>query len=106
KERFNARPNPITPAPALQTLPITIVSAATFEVAPATPDSIVAAFGTNLATRVEVATSTPLPTSLAGTTVRVRDAQNIERFAQLFFVAPTQINFLVPGDTPLAGRPS
>jgi uncharacterized protein (TIGR03437 family) len=103
KERFSARPNLITPVPALQGLPITIVSAATFEVAPAAPDAIVAAFGANLATRVEIATSTPLPTSLAGTTVRVRDAQNIERFAQLFFVAPTQINFLVPGDTATGG---
>src|SRR6185436_14106835 len=43
--------------------------------------------------------STPLPTSLAGTTVRVRDSQGVERFAQLFFVAPTQVNFLVPADT-------
>ncbi len=100
KGHFNSsRPVPISAAPVLQGLPVTVVSAATFEIAPVAPDSIVAAFGANLATRVEVATSTPLPTSLAGTTVRVRDSQGAERFAQLFFVAPTQVNFLVPADT-------
>lgn len=35
------------------------------------PDSIAAAFGQRLATRTEAATTQPLPTSLAGTTVRV-----------------------------------
>ncbi|MBI1766667.1 MAG: tandem-95 repeat protein, partial [Acidobacteria bacterium] len=75
------------------------VSAATFEAGAVAADSVVAAFGANLATRVETGTSVPLPTSLAGTTVRVRDSQNTERFAQLFFVAPTQVNFVIPTGT-------
>ena len=38
----------------------------------------------------------PLPTTLAGTTVKVRDSLGTERFAPLFFVAPTQINYQIP----------
>ena len=80
----------------VQIQPLVAVSAATFEAGPVAADSVVSAFGANLATRVETGTSVPLPTSLAGTTVRVRDSQNTERFAQLFFVAPTQVNFVIP----------
>lgn len=61
------------------------------------PDSIASVFGVDLATGIEVATSLPLPTTLAGTTVTVRDAANKEFAASLFFVSPTQINFLIPG---------
>src|SRR5262245_43404798 len=38
------------------------------------PDSIAAAFGTKLATQTASAASQPLPTSLAGTTVKVKDS--------------------------------
>lgn len=100
KQQFQALTAPFSAYSATQTtLPLAVVSAATFEVGPLAPDSIASLFGANLATRVETGTSTPLPTSLAGTTVRVRDSQNVERFAQLFFVAPSQINFLVPNGT-------
>ncbi len=60
------------------------------------PDSIVAAFGVNLATSTLVATSVPLPTTLNGTTVRIRDAAGNERLAPLFFVAANQVNYLLP----------
>jgi uncharacterized protein (TIGR03437 family) len=36
------------------------------------------------------------PTSLAGTTVRVKDSQGIEQFAPLLYVSPIQINYIVP----------
>ncbi len=74
-------------------------SAASFLAAALATESIVAAFGQNLATSVQVAMSLPLPTALVGTTVRVRDASGIERLAPLFFVAPTQINFEIPPST-------
>ncbi len=92
-------PAPVLAKAVLQTQPLVAVSAATFEAGPVAADSVVSAFGANLSTRVETGTSVPLPTSLAGTTVRVRDSQNTERFAQLFFVAPTQVNFVVPTGT-------
>jgi len=75
------------------------VSAASFLGDALAVESIVAAFGTNLATSVQAATSLPLPAALNGTTVRVRDAIGIERLAPLFFVAPAQVNFEVPPST-------
>jgi len=72
------------------------VSAASFTGAILAPESIVSAFGTMLATTTQIATSLPLPTTLAGTTVRVSDSVGTERSAQLFFVSAGQINFLMP----------
>ncbi len=77
------------------------VSAASFDGTMLTVESIVAAFGTNLATVTEVAASLPLPTTLAGTTVKVKDSTGIERPAPLFFVAPSQVNYQVPPNTAL-----
>jgi uncharacterized protein (TIGR03437 family) len=62
-------------------------------------EQIVAAFGTGLATGTQVASSLPLPTTLAGTTVRVRDSAGTERLASLFFVSAGQINYLLPEGT-------
>lgn len=78
---------------------VATVSAASYSGQTLAPESIVAAFGTNLATSVAVADTTPLPTSLAGTTVRVRDSLGTERPAPLFFVAPQQVNYLIPAGT-------
>jgi uncharacterized protein (TIGR03437 family) len=75
------------------------VSAASFLGNVIAPESIVAAFGVNMATGVEVATSLPLPETLLGTRVRVRDSAGTERSSPLFFVAPSQINYLVPAGT-------
>lgn len=61
-------------------------------------ESIVSAFGSNLAATTQVATNQPLPTELAGTRVKVKDIAGIERDAPLFFVSPTQINFQVLPD--------
>jgi uncharacterized protein (TIGR03437 family) len=74
-------------------------SAASFSSAALASESIAAAFGASLSTSVQIADSVPLPTSLAGTTVKVKDSLGIERLASLFFVAPTQINYLIPGGT-------
>ncbi len=75
------------------------VSAASFTGTTLASESIVAAFGQSLATRVEVANTLPLPTSLAGTMVKVKDSIGVERAALLFFVAPGQVNFLIPPGT-------
>lgn len=79
---------------AAQSTPVTTVSAASYSAIVA-PESIVAAFGVGLATDVAVATTVPLPTTLGGTTVRVNGEA-----APLFFVAPGQINYLIPAGTP------
>ncbi|MCG3145094.1 MAG: hypothetical protein HONDAALG_02635 [Gammaproteobacteria bacterium] len=62
-------------------------------------DSIVAAFGVNLATVTLSASSLELPTSLGGTTVRVKDRAGIERLAPIFFVSLNQVNYLLPPGT-------
>ena len=63
----------------------------------ASASAIIAAFGANLAQRVETARSLPLPTTLAGVSVLVDGKP-----AGLFFVSPNQINYQVP-DGMLAG---
>jgi uncharacterized protein (TIGR03437 family) len=79
--------------------PVTSVSAASFSGAELAAESIAAAFGAGLATSTQVATTVPLPTTLVGTTVKMRDTAGTTRDAPLFFVAPTQINYLVPAGT-------
>lgn len=75
------------------TSPAASVSAASYQAENAA-ESIVAAFGVNLATSTAAATSLPLPTSLGGVTVLVDGVP-----ASLFFVSPTQINYALPEGT-------
>lgn len=69
--------------------------------APLAPDSIVSAFGENLANSDtgQAAPSLPLPTMLNGTTLQVKDSLGITRLAGLFYVGKTQVNYLLPTDT-------
>lgn len=82
-------------------IPVSTISAASFESVPVAPDAIVAAFGGQLATQTVVATDADpnqagiqLPTTLGGTTIEVNG-----RKAGLFFVSPGQINFVMPSLT-------
>lgn len=75
---------------------LTGVSAASYEGSLFTGEEIVAAFGSGLTSATEIASSVPLPTTLAGTTVKVKDSAGTERLASLFFVSPGQINYLLP----------
>lgn len=75
---------------------VTSVSAADYQRVGLASGSIVTAFGNNLATATEIANTFPLPTSLAGTTVRIKDAAGKELLAPLFFVSPGQVNYQVP----------
>jgi uncharacterized protein (TIGR03437 family) len=60
------------------------------------PGAIVSLFGQNLAASAQAAAATPLPTSLAGTSVTVGGIP-----APLFYVSPGQINLQVPRRTNL-----
>jgi uncharacterized protein (TIGR03437 family) len=75
------------------------VSAATFAVGDLAAEQIAAAFGSDLATATQSATSIPLPTNIAGTTVNVRDSLGVDRPAPLFFVSAAQVNYQVPPGT-------
>jgi uncharacterized protein (TIGR03437 family) len=73
------------------------VSAASYQAsAPVASESIVSAFGVNLATETKAAESLPLPLSLANVSVKIKDSSGLELSAPLFFVSPTQINYQVP----------
>lgn len=76
--------------------PLVVVSSATFQIGPVAPESLASAFGANLATVAEAASETPLPTSLGGTTVTIRDSAGVERQAQLVYVSAGQVNLLLP----------
>ncbi len=88
----------------------TTVTGASYRGVPMAKESIVSAFGGRLGTRTLGASdadpNTPgiqLPTTLAGTTVKVKDRQGTERMAPLFFVSPTQVNYQIPPETPIGG---
>jgi len=86
-------------ATVMQPSAVTTASAASFNGDGVASESIVAAFGAGLATASQAATTLPLPTEMAGAAVRVRDSAGVERLAPLFFVAPAQINCLIPPGT-------
>ena len=77
--------------------PVVSVSAASYLGAPGSlaPNSIVAAFGNQLASGTLAAQSNPLPTTLLTTRVTVNNIP-----AQLFFVSARQVNYLMPANTP------
>ncbi len=66
---------------------------------PVAAESLVSVFGANLATRDQVVTQLPLPTELAGTSVKVRDSLGVERLASLFYVGKLQVNYQIPAGT-------
>ncbi len=72
-----------------------VVSAASYSSALA-PGMIAAMFGTALTTTTATADTTPLPTTLAGCNLSLRDSAGVTRAAPLFFVSPQQINFFIP----------
>ncbi|MBI3423593.1 MAG: carboxypeptidase regulatory-like domain-containing protein [Acidobacteria bacterium] len=78
---------------------VVTISAASFEATALAPGAIVSAFGAALSTGTEASSSVPLPTTLAGTSVRVKDSAGVERAAGLFFVSLNQINFVIPEAT-------
>ncbi len=75
------------------------VSAASFTGPSLAPEEIVAVFGANLASGTQIAQTVPLPTSLLGSSVKVKDKTNTERTSSLFFVSPGQVNFQIPAGT-------
>jgi uncharacterized protein (TIGR03437 family) len=72
------------------------VSSASYQRFGLAGDAIAAAFGASLASATQNAASVPLPTTIAGTTVKVRDVAGTEVFAPIFFTSPSQVNFLMP----------
>ncbi len=79
--------------------PFTNANAASFANGAQAVDSILSAFGTGLAGGTAQATSVPLPTTLGGVTIEVKDSTGVTQQAPLFYVSPGQINYAIPGGT-------
>jgi uncharacterized protein (TIGR03437 family) len=83
-------------------LPLTLsplvvsVSAASYLGGECAANSLISLFGAGLASGRAAAQHTPLPTTLLGTSVKLKDSAGLEFIAPLFFVSPTQINYLLP----------
>lgn len=74
----------------------TAVSSASYGLG-SSPEGMTSLFGVNLAKSTQFATTQPLPTNLAGTTLTItRLGGGQPQLAPLFFVSPNQINFVVP----------
>lgn len=94
----NDRVRRIVPLSAIKE--VVSVSAASFSASIGlAAEAVAAAFGVDQATGTAVGGTIPLPTSLLGTTVLVKDALGVERLSQLFFASAGQVNFLVPTGT-------
>jgi uncharacterized protein (TIGR03437 family) len=65
------------------------------------PGSFGTMYGSNLASSTTSATALPLPTTLGGVTLSLTDATGAQFPAELSFVSPTQINFVIPSDAAL-----
>jgi uncharacterized protein (TIGR03437 family) len=74
---------------------ITLVSAASGKRSIA-PGSLATAYGMGLASVSIRASSLPLPTDLGGVQLLIPDSAGAMQKAQLLFVSPNQVNFLVP----------
>lgn len=80
---------------------LTTVSAASFRQYDTARGGIVSLFGVALSPTTLAATTLPLPLTLGGVSVSIKDRSGVERTAPLFFVSPTQINCLIPAETEL-----
>ena len=81
--------------------PLAAVNAASDSGAMLAPEAIASLFGVGMAGTTQAATGLPLPTTMVGAQIMIRDATGAARPAPLFYVSPTQTNFLVPAGTAL-----
>jgi uncharacterized protein (TIGR03437 family) len=88
----------ILPRAVWPSLTLANTSGAGFGLGPLAPGSIATAFGADLALQPAQATGAP-PVSLGGTEISVTDATGTTRAAQLSYVSPGQINYLIPAAT-------
>ena len=75
---------------------VTATSAASYTTNSLASESIVALFGSGLANVAQTASGLPLPATLAGASVNLKDSSGNEYLAPLFFASAEQINFQIP----------
>jgi uncharacterized protein (TIGR03437 family) len=102
REITDAKANPLPVSFALNDdSPLTVVSAANFDLTLVASQSLATAFGRDLAGDTLTAETQPLPTTLGGASVIIRDSLGVEHLAPILFVSPTQINFQIPAEVAL-----
>jgi len=84
-------PRIVFPSLTLQNL-----SAAAFGLGPLAPGSIVAAFGSHLATQTASVSNSSQTLTLGGDSVTVTGSDGAILPAPLYYVSPTQVNYLIP----------
>ncbi len=90
----------VTPgAPAISA----VLNAGSYDASQIAAGSYAVAFGSSFASAAAQASSAKLPTTLGGVTVSIADSSGATYPAQLFYVAASQINFLVPTGVPSGG---
>jgi len=77
---------------------VVAVNAASYTSIVFAPDEIVTVFGTGLANTILWGAAGSQANSLAGLTLGITDTAGVSRQAHLFYVSPTQVNFLLPSD--------
>jgi uncharacterized protein (TIGR03437 family) len=82
----------------LQAKPAVTVSGASYTREGLAPEAITSVFGDGLATATEASQTLPLPTTLGGVQIKITDSKGTEHTAPLFYVAPLQINYLIPAE--------
>jgi uncharacterized protein (TIGR03437 family) len=82
---------------------VTSTNAAHYRRFTAARGALLTAFGTNLATTSQGATSLPLPPDLGGSVIRVVPFRGPEYRAPLVYVSPTQVNYVMPDVGGLTG---
>jgi uncharacterized protein (TIGR03437 family) len=87
----------ILPRVAWPSLALANTAAAGFGLGPLAPGSIATAFGVDLGSQTAQPTGPP-PVSLGAVAVSVTDSAGTARPARLFYVSPTQVNYLIPTD--------
>jgi uncharacterized protein (TIGR03437 family) len=75
---------------------VVTVSAANYLAGPQARGSLVSVFGNNLSAATEKSQTNPGPTRLANVSVKVTDSANVTYDAELAYVDPKQINYVIP----------
>jgi len=91
----------LTPKGPVELYSLSLVNGAGLQTGVAAPGAILTAFGTALADSTGAASSTSLPTTLGGATVKITDSAGVTQSCPLFYASATQINLLVPSGVAL-----
>ncbi len=91
----------LTPKGPVEKYAIVSWNGASLQAGATAPGAILSLFGSNLADKTAVSTSTPLATTLGGATVQIKDSAGAIQTCSLVYASPTQVNAVVPATAAL-----